>query len=173
MVGVMALTPLHMKEGGNADIVGLMMAVHIWGMYLFSPLVGRLCDKVGRFPMLYVAGRLCTWGAVWAAVTPAAGVVGVFAGNFQIGLGWCFGVVAASSLIVEQFPLHQRVAVQGVGDLAKIGSGAFAGVSSGALYPLFGYGGINAGNAAFGLLLVAATALTYAAVRRRPLPTPA
>jgi hypothetical protein len=79
-------------------------------------------------------------------------------------------VVAASSLIVEQFPVEQRVGVQGVGDLAMIGSGALAGVSSGALYALFGYGGVNAGNAVFGALLILATAGTYMIVRRQPLP---
>lgn len=169
MVGVMALTPLHMDEGGQSQtVIGLMMAFHIWGMYLFSPLVGSLTDRFGQYPMLYISGGLCTWGAVWAALTPPQAALGVFMGNFLIGLGWCFGVVAASSLIVAQFPIAQRVAVQGVGDFAMIGSGAVAGVSSGLLYSLFGYGGVNLGNAVFGGLLIAATALTFLLVRRQP-----
>jgi MFS family permease len=171
MVGVMSLTPLHMDEGDHSQgVIGLMMAFHIWGMYLFSPIVGWLTDRYGRYPMLYISGGLCTWGAVWAAVTPPAALLGVFMGNFLIGLGWSFGVVAASSMLVEQFPIEQRVGVQGVGDLAMIGSGAVAGISSGALYALFGYGGVNAGNAAFGALLILATAGTYFTVRRQPMP---
>jgi hypothetical protein len=55
-----------------------------------------------------------------------------------------------------------------VGDLAMIGSGAFAGLSSGALYSVFGYGGVNIGNAGFGALLIVATAVTYTMVRRQP-----
>jgi len=108
----------------------------------------------------------CTAGAGWAALTPPEGVIGVFMGNFLIGLGWCFGVVAGSSLLVSQFPLEQRVGVQGVGDLAMIGSGAFAGLSSGLLYTFLGYGGVNTGNAAFGLLLILGTAATYVVVRK-------
>jgi len=174
MVGVMSLTPLHMDEGGQSQgIIGWMMAFHIWGMYLFSPIIGRMTDRIGQYPMLYIAGLLCTAGAAWAAVTPPEGQVGVFMGNFLIGLGWCFGVVAASSLLVSAFPIEQRVGVQGVGDLAMIGSGAVAGVSSGALFTILGYGGVNFGNAAFGAVLIAGTFLTYVIVRRQMASTPA
>lgn len=167
MVGVMSLTPLHMDEGGQSgSVIGWMMAFHIWGMYLLSPIIGSLTDRLGQYPMLYIAGALCTAGAGWAAITPPEGALGVFMGNFLIGLGWCFGVVAASSLLVAEFPIEQRVGVQGVGDLAMIGSGAFAGVSSGLLYTLLGYGGVNAGNAAFGAVLILGTALTFVMVRR-------
>ncbi|MPY95833.1 MAG: MFS transporter, partial [Acidimicrobiia bacterium] len=64
MVGVMSLTPLHMDEGGQSQgVIGFMMAFHIWGMYLFSPLVGSLTDRFGQYPMLYLSGGLCTLGA--------------------------------------------------------------------------------------------------------------
>lgn len=176
MVGVMSLTPLHMDEGGQSQgVIGWMMAFHIWGMYLFSPVVGWLTDRVGQYPMLYTAGILCTAGAAWAAITPPDGRVGVFMGNFLIGLGWSFGVVAASSLLVAEFPVEQRVGVQGVGDLAMISSGAIAGLSAGVLYIFLGYGGVNTGNALFGAALILATAATYLIVRRhgptgRPVP---
>lgn len=167
MVGVMALTPLHMDDGGQSQsAIGMMMAMHIWGMYAFSPLVGQLTDRIGSFPMLYISGGLCTWGAFWAALTPGDAKLGVFMGNFLIGLGWCFGVIAASSLIVSLFPIHQRVAVQGVGDSAMIGAGAVAGLSSGALYSVFDYRGVNYANAAFGIALIGGVAITYFAMRR-------
>jgi MFS family permease len=173
MVGVMSLTPLHMNEGGQSQtVIGWMMAFHIWGMYLFSPIIGQLTDRIGRYPMLYLSGGLCTWGAAWAAITPPDGRLGVFMGNFLIGIGWCFGVIAGSSLIVAQFPIEKRVGVQGVGDLAMIGSGAVAGVSSGALYQVFGYGGVNTGNAAFGILLIAATFVTYLVIKRSGVASP-
>ncbi len=167
MVGVMALTPLHMDAGGQTqNVIGFMMAFHILGMYLFSPVVGHLTDRIGSYPMLCTAGGLCTWGAWWAAVTPPEGVLGVFMGNFLVGLGWCFGVVAGSNLMVALYPLHQRVAVQGVGDVAMLGSGAAAGLSSGALYTIFQYSGVNYANAAFGLTLILAAFFTYTGVRR-------
>ncbi len=166
MVGVMALTPLHMDEGGQTQAaIGAMMALHILGMYFFSPIVGWLTDRIGRYPMLITAGVLCTWGAWWAAVTPPVGRMGVFMGNFLIGLGWCFGVIAASSLMVSLYPIHQRVAVQGIGDFAMIGSGAIAGLSSGALYTVFEYRGVNYANAGFGVLLIVAVLVTMLVTR--------
>ena len=167
MVGVMTLTPLHMDDGGKTqNVIGYMMAIHILGMYLFSPVVGHLTDRIGSYPMLYIAGGLCTWGAYWAAVTPPEGVLGVFMGNFLVGLGWCFAVIAGSNLIVALYPLHQRVAVQGVGDFAMLGSGAAASLSAGALYSVFQYSGVNYANAVFGLALILATFFTYTGVRR-------
>jgi MFS family permease len=173
MVGVMALTPLHMDEGGQSQtVIGWMMAFHIWGMYLFSPVVGWLTDRVGQYPMLYIAGALCTAGATAAALTPPEGRLGVFLGNFLIGMGWSFGVVAASSLLVAEFPIEQRLGVQGVGDLAMIGAGAVAGVASGVLFTILGYAGVNSGNAAFGVALILGTFVTYLVVRRqRPAPS--
>ena len=64
--------------------------------------------------------------------------------------------------------LGSEALVQGVGDLAMIGSGAVAGISSGLLYAMFGYGGVNLGNAVFGALLIVATMGTFLVVRRQP-----
>ena len=49
----------------------------------------------------------------------------------------------------------------------SIGSGAVAGVSSGLLYSLFGYSGVNFGNAVFGALLIVGTMWTFLVVRRQ------
>ena len=57
--------------------------------------------------------------------------------------------------------------VQGVGDMAMIAAGGVAGVSSGMLYAVFGYGGVNFGNAVFGLMLIIGTALTWTMARQR------
>lgn len=174
MVGVMALTPLHMDEGGHSQsMIGAMMAFHIVGMYLFAPAIGSITDRIGQYPMLYVSGVLTTAGAVWAAITPPAGLLGVFMGNFLIGLGWSVGVIAASSLLVQEFPIEKRVGVQGVGDTAMIAAGGIMGVSSGALYAVFGYGGVNFGNAVLGGLLILLTWMTLRFTRRpgsSPLP---
>ena len=47
MVAVMTMTPLHMRDHGQAELSGLVIAVHVLGMYGFSPLVGRYTDRQG------------------------------------------------------------------------------------------------------------------------------
>src|SRR5205814_2352630 len=55
MVGVMVMTPVHMGHGGaTLRVIGLVISVHVLGMYAFSPVVGVLADRYGRRAMLGV-----------------------------------------------------------------------------------------------------------------------
>ena len=140
MVGVMTMTPLHMSDGGQAaSAIGLMMTIHILGMYAFSPVIGLLCDRFGRLPMIGVGAMLLITGAEFAARTAAIDAPGVMIGNFFIGLGWGFGVIAGSSLLTESFAVDQRVSVQGTADLAMSGFGAIGGLLSGSIVALRSY----------------------------------
>ena len=41
MVGVMVMTPLHMEHGGaDLRIIGIVISVHVLGMFAFSPVGG-------------------------------------------------------------------------------------------------------------------------------------
>ncbi len=166
MVGTMTLTPLHMKDGGQSGTaIAVMLFAHILGMYAFSPIVGTLTDRVGRYPMLFVAGGLCVWGALWAALTPGEEFFGLAAGMTIVGLAWSFGVIASSGLLTESFPVHQRASIQGAGDLCMAGFGAAAGISAGAIVAARSYHDLNMAAAALGLVLIVAVALTIAGDR--------
>ena len=90
MVGVMVMTPLHMEHGGaELRVIGIVISVHVLGMFAFSPLVGMLADRIGpgarpgrgRGPAAGVAGavRLRARGQLVAdlrrAVPARAGLV--------------------------------------------------------------------------------------------------
>ena len=173
MVATMTLTPLHMKDGNQTSgAISMMMFLHIVGMYFFSPVVGLMTDRFGRYPMLYVASGLCVWGAVWAAVTPPEEFLGVTAGMAIVGLAWCFGIVASSGLLTESFPVEQRASIQGAGDLCMTAFGAIAGISAGAVVAARSYRDLNIGAAGFGIALALAIVATQLVVRRRPTATP-
>jgi MFS family permease len=53
MVGVMSMTPVHIRGAGHSSadtikIVGVIISIHIAGMYAFAPLMGWLSDRFGR-----------------------------------------------------------------------------------------------------------------------------
>lgn len=167
MVGTMTLTPLHMNDGGQSTgAISIMLFSHILGMYALSPFVGRLADVVGRYPMLLVSGALCTAGALWGGFTPPEGFIGVTGGQTVIGLAWCFGIIAASGLLTEAFPVEQRASVQGAGDLCMAGFGAIAGIAAGAIVAYRSYLDLNLAAASLGLVLVLAVALTASTSER-------
>lgn len=132
MVGVMTVSPIHMSQGGqNPLIIGIMLSLHIAGMFAFSPYVGWLVDRVGGQSVIVAGALVLTVGAVMAANTEASHATGLLAGLFLIGIGWSCCVVAASSLLTASFPLERRVSVQATADVLMTALGAAAGVSSG------------------------------------------
>ena len=140
MVGVMTMTPLHLKDGGHQlEIVGFVISLHIIGMYAFSPLVGVLTQKIGAKSVIALGGLLLVVGAELASHADPEDSVGVFVGLFLIGLGWSFGLVASSTLIASEFKGSEKVRIQGLADLAMTASGGIAGIGSGLVVTLTDY----------------------------------
>jgi predicted MFS family arabinose efflux permease len=132
MVGVMTMTPLHMRDGNqDLQIVGFVISLHVIGMYAFSPVVGWFADRLGSRPVLATGGVLLFIGAELAAHTQAEHSLGIYVGLFLIGLGWSCGIIAGSALLTGSFPPESRVQVQGLADLVMTASGAVAGLSAG------------------------------------------
>lgn len=173
MVGTMTMTPLHMQDGDQSGTaISIMLFSHIMGMYLFSPFVGVLADRVGRYPMIFGAGLLCVAGATSSGLTPPEGFYGVTVGQAMIGLSWSFGFISASGLLTESFAIEYRASVQGAGDLCMTGCGALAGVLAGGIVSFRGYGDLNAGAVAIGLVLIGIVVYSLAMRRARPVAVP-
>ena len=154
MVGVMVATPLHMKDGGHElDVVGLVISVHVVGMYMFAPLVGILVSRIGPRLTIAIGGVILFTGAEMAAHTDAEDRAGVLIGLFLVGLGWNFGLVSASTLLTASFSPEDRVPVQGTADLAMTAAGASAGLLSGVILEAFGYDDLSHNAGLFGAAL--------------------
>jgi MFS family permease len=166
MVGVMTMTPLYMKDHHHdIQVIGFVLSVHVLGMYAFAPIVGWMSDRVGRMPMIVAAGVTLVLAAVMAGQADPHRAPQMFFGLFLLGLGWSFGLIAASSLLVDCFDLTQRVGVQGAADLAMTGAGALGGIASGVVVQNFGYQDLNTGAAVLGLVLIGLTVATVVRTR--------
>ena len=138
MVGVMTMTPPHMKDHGHADLSAFVIALHIVGMYGLAPLVGRLVDRVGAVRAIQVGAVILGSGTI---TTVLAGYVPVlmFVGLFFLGLGWNFGLIGGTTILTASVPERSRVEVQGTGDLTLSLCGAAAALASGFVKDSFGF----------------------------------
>jgi len=156
MVMVMAMTPLHMKAHGHSTgVVGAVISAHTAGMFAFAPVAGWCSDRFGRLPTIGVGGLMLIAATALTALAGEAPRLLMFPGLFLLGLGWSFGIVAASALLTESVQDRDRVAVQGAADLAtNIASGAGA-LASGIVLDMAGFHILSmVGMAAAGGLLV-------------------
>ncbi|WP_407666867.1 MFS transporter [Nakamurella alba] len=133
MVAIMTMTPVHMQEHGHGlGEVGLVISLHIAAMFLPSLITGVLVDKVGRVPMAVASGVTLLLAGVTAALAPNDSMVLLIVALVLLGLGWNFGLIAATALVVDATVPATRAKVQGSIDvlvaLAGAGGGALSGV---------------------------------------------
>jgi MFS family permease len=170
MVGVMVMTPVHMGHAGGTEamvlrLVGLVISVHVAGMYLFSPLVGWLADRLGRTRTVAVGGALLLAAAAIAGTAPPDASVQLGIGLFLLGLGWSCGLIAGSTLVTESVPVEQRATAQGGTDLLMGLGAAVFGAAGGPLLAVGGFG-LVAGVSAVLVLPLALVWLGAGAVQR-------
>ncbi len=140
MVGIMIMTPLHMEHGhAELQVIGLVISLHVLGMFAFSPVVGFLADRYGRPSMLVVGAVLLLVAAALCARSPEGSSWEIFTGLFLLGLGWSFATVSASTLIAQHAPLESRTDVQGATDLVMGLTAATAGGLAGLVVDAWGY----------------------------------
>jgi MFS family permease len=143
MVGVMTMTPVHIRSAGHdpgdtLGIVGLVLSFHVAGMYALSPLFGWLTDRIGRRPVIAVGiALLLAACAVAGGAGQAPG--GLAAGLLLLGMGWSATLVAGSTLLSDSVPVERRAAAQGFADLVMGLAGASAGAVSGVVVGSWGY----------------------------------
>ncbi len=140
MISVMVMTPLHMQHGGaELDVIGIVISVHVLGMFAFSPLVGMLADRLGRPLVLGVGGFVLVLALLLCASSPEGMSWQVTAGLFLLGVGWSLAMVSASTMVAEHAPLEARTDVQGSSDLVMGLTAASAGALAGLVVDIAGY----------------------------------
>ena len=154
MVAVMTMTPVHLRLHDHETVSAYIISLHIAGMYAFSPLVGRFADKRGRLTTIQV-GALVLMGATVLSSLAGDSPVLLFPALWMLGVGWSFGLIGGSSLLVDSIDQQIRVRVQGAADLMMSFCGGLAGFSSGFIRKAVGYHVLsNVGTVLAGRLLV-------------------
>lgn len=140
MIGLMVMTPLHLNNGGlSLQIVGVVVSVHILGMYLFAPLIGALADAIGQVPVIASGALTMGVAGVLAAAAPVSATVAVGFALLLLGVGWSCCMVAGSSLLTASLAVSERPAAQGLTDLSMGLAGATAGALAGVVFGVWSY----------------------------------
>ena len=154
MVGVMTMTPPHMKDHDHGDLSALVIAVHIVGMFGLAPLVGRFVDRVGSVRAIQYGAVVLGSGTISAVVAGYVPAM-IFVGLFLLGLGWNIGLIGGTTLLTASVPRHALVEAQGTGDLTLSFCGAIAAFGSGFIKDAAGYHILaDAASVLAGLMLV-------------------
>jgi MFS family permease len=143
MVGVMSMTPVHIggyvhEHGDLLRVVGLVISIHITGMYALSPVVGWATDRFGRRPVILTGVVLLALACALSG-TAGDGTVQLSVAMGLLGVGWSCTMVAGSTLLSESVPVVQRSGVQGLSDVIMGVSAATAGALAGVVVDLFGF----------------------------------
>lgn len=156
MVGVMTMAPMHLAHGGSdLGAIGLVVSLHIAGMFAPAVLSGRVTERLGARRAVLVAMSLLVLACVWAAV---AGTDPVALGGAMIilGIGWNLATVAGSDLLTAGLPALERPRREGLGEVGMGVAAALGGVGSGVVMDLASYPTLAWLGATLPLLLAAA-----------------
>ena len=99
MVGLMAMTPLHlMHHEGTPELVGFTLSLHIAGMYALSPVFGMLASRFGSVRVIWLGWALLLISIVIAYFSGASHLL-VQIAMTVLGLGWGAVTVAGAALL--------------------------------------------------------------------------
>lgn len=141
MVMVMVMTPIHMAHVDvTLQLIGLVISVHVAGMYAFSPVVGWAVDRWGRIPVIWTGIGILSLSCVLAGLARGDDIPLLGAGLFLLGLGWSCTLIAGSTVLVDDVTPDERPSVQGLSDLVMNVAGALGGVVAGVVVLVSSYG---------------------------------
>ena len=148
MVAIMTMTPVHMQHHGSTlSAVGMVIGLHVASMYLPSLVTGSLVDKVGRVKMVVASAATLSIAGLLAASATDGSVVMLTAALMLLGLGWNFGLISGTAIIVDSTTVHNRAKIQGSIDVGVAIGGSLGSILSSVIvayssYALLGFIGM-------------------------------
>jgi MFS family permease len=139
MVSVMTMTPLHLRDHGDSlEVVGVVISLHIAGMYALAPVVGSVADRIGHLAVSRAAAVTLVVAASLAAGARHNHVL-IASALVLLGLGWSMATIAGATLLTASVPADERAETQGVADMCMGLAGGIGGTVSGIVVGTVGY----------------------------------
>ena len=135
---LMTAAPLAMHHVGHSQAsANLGLQWHVIAMYAPSFFTGSLISRFG-------AGRVATVGLALTGLSALVGLGGMDVAHFWaslilLGVGWNFGFLGASALVLECHRPEEKTRVQSLNDFIVFGLMAVGSFSSGGLLSAYGW----------------------------------
>ena len=135
---LMTAAPLAMHIHGHSQAsANLGLQWHVIAMYGPSFFTGHLITRFG-------AGRLATLGLALTGLSAAVGLGGIDVAHFWatlilLGVGWNFGFLGASALVLECHRPEEKTRVQSLNDFIVFGLMAIGSFASGGVLSAYGW----------------------------------
>lgn len=129
---LMTAAPLAMQMCGHSqESSNLGLQWHVIAMYAPSFFTGHLITRFG-------AGRVVIVGLLLTGLSAAVGLMGIDVAHFWLtlillGVGWNFGFIGASALVLECHRPEEKTRVQSLNDFIVFGTMAVGSFASGGL----------------------------------------
>jgi MFS family permease len=166
MITVMVMTPVHMAgHGMSLSLVGLVISIHILGMFGASPIMGWLADRLGSERVIMIGVGFLVAATVIGILAPGDDAILIPLALGLLGLGWSAGLIGGSTLLTTAVDERLRVPLQGATDAAMNVVAAVSAAFSGLVLGLGGFAAVNV-VAIFVLVPLAIAGLRLGAIRR-------
>lgn len=129
---LMTAAPLAMHlHGYSQESANLGLQWHVIAMYAPSFVTGWLINRFG-------AGRIVAIGLLLSGMSAVVGLTGATVAHFWLtlillGVGWNFGFIGASALVLECHRPEEKTRVQSLNDFIIFGTMALGSFASGGL----------------------------------------
>ncbi|MFJ7736563.1 MFS transporter [Lysinibacillus sp. NPDC097287] len=155
MVSIMTMTPVHMQgHGSNLSAIGMVIGLHVASMYLPSLGTGILVDKIGRTFVVVASGIILAAAGLVAAFAPGDSMVWITLALMLLGLGWNFGLISGTAIIIDSTNIQNRAKTQGSVDVWVALAGSAGSILSGVVVAYSSYAMLGFIGTYLALLLV-------------------
>ena len=130
---LMTATPISMKmmHGFSLFSTGIVIQLHVVGMFLPSLITGDLIKRFGHKKMIY-AGIIIMLSTIATHFTFET-YYGYMIGLILLGIGWNFLFVTGTSLLVVSYNKEDKFLAQGLNDFVVFSSQSIGALSAGIL----------------------------------------
>jgi MFS family permease len=138
MAMLTGVVSLYMKNHQHAlTDISVVVSAHVFGMFAFSMVAGRLTDRWGRGPVILSGTATLVLACALAPLSPD--VLPLSIALFLLGVGWNFCYVGGSTLLSDQLSPKERAKTQGANDFLIGLATAAASFGSGLMFAGTGY----------------------------------